>query len=67
MTSAFKNSSACTEVRLRAHQTGAGVRYRVERLVASPICRKGLWRPDGPLLTAEAARPLVDEGAFVVC
>lgn len=45
-------------LRLRAHQTGAGLRCRVERWEPSTISRLGIWKPTQPLLEAAKALEL---------
>ena len=59
---------ACTDqwarLRLVAHETAAGMRYQLERWYPSPLSRRGLWKPTGPLLTPREALQLT-EGQLV--
>lgn len=43
-------------VRLRLHRTAGGPRYRLERLHPSNVTRRGLWKPEGPLMSAQEAK-----------
>jgi len=47
-------------VRLVAHRTGAGLRYQVERWSPSPISRRGIWKPTGPLMEPSKALQLAE-------
>ena len=47
-------------IRLRAHLTGAGLRYRVERWEPSTLSRRGIWRPSGPLMEPRRALQITE-------